>query len=145
MPGVRILVTGGRDYTDADRVEAELKSAVAARLGAGVDPSQVVLVHGDAPGLDRLAAAAAKRLGFQVEAHPADWTGPCRPTCPSHRRRRRDGTDYCPAAGVYRNAEMVELGADLAIVFPGGKGTADCARRIRAAGIAVREVARLAA
>ena len=146
----RILVTGGRDYTDAERVEAELRAAVEARLGPSADPSLVVLVHGAAAGLDRLADAAALRLGFHVEAHPADWTGPCRPSCPapprpSHRRRRRDGTDYCPAAGAYRNAEMVELGADLAIIFPGGRGTADCARRIRAAGIAVREVARLAA
>lgn len=135
MRNFRILVTGGRDYADAERVEAELRSAVKARLGAVTDPSQIVLVHGDASGLDRLAAAAAKRLGFQVEPHPADWAGLCRPTCPPHRRRRRYGSDYCPAAGAYRNAEMVELGADLALVFPGGRGTTDCARRIRAAGI----------
>jgi predicted Rossmann-fold nucleotide-binding protein len=40
---------------------------------------------------------------------------------------------------------MVELGADLAIVFPGGRGTADCARRIRAAGIEIHEVRQIAA
>ena len=137
---LRLLVTGGRDYADATRVEAELQMAIEARLGPGADPSRVVLVHGDAGGLDRLAAAAAKRLGFQVEPHRPHWTGPCRPTCPPHRRRRRDGSDYCPAAGVYRNAEMVELGADLALVFPGGRGTADCARRIRVAGIEVLEI-----
>ena len=136
----RILVTGGRDYADAERVEVELTAAVEARLGPGTDPGSVVLVHGDASGLDRMAAAAARRLGFQLEAHPADWSGPCRPDCPDHRRRRRDGTSYCPAAGVYRNAEMVELGADLALVFPGGRGTADCSGRIRAAGIEVRHV-----
>ena len=137
----RILVTGGRDYADTARVEVELRAAVEARFGSGVDPGRVVLVHGDASGLDRLAAAAARRLGFQVEPHPAAWTDPCRATCsPHHRRRRQDGTDYCPAAGVYRNAEMVELGCDLALVFPGGSGTADCARRIRAAGFPVQEV-----
>ena len=150
MASLRILVTGGRDYADAARVEAELAAAVEARLGPGADPGTVVLVHGDASGLDRLAAVAGKRLGFQVEPHPADWAGPCRPTCPappttSHRRQRRDGTDWCPAAGVYRNAEMVELGADLAIVFPGGRGTADCARRIRPAGIEIHEVGQIAA
>ena len=138
---VRILVTGGRDYADAERVEIELRAAVEVHLGPGVDPSRIVLVHGDAHGLDRLAAAAARRLGFQVEPHSAAWSAPCRATCsPHHRRRRWDGTDHCPAAGVYRNEEMVELGADLAIVFPGGSGTADCARRIRAAGFPVQEV-----
>ncbi|MDA8313082.1 MAG: SLOG family protein [Actinomycetota bacterium] len=115
----RVLVTGGRDYADAALVELELRAAVEVHLGPGYDPARVVLVHGDVSGLDRLVAAAARRLGFQVEPHPAAWISPCRATCPPHRRRRRDGTDYCPAAGVHRNAQMVSLGADFALVFPG--------------------------
>ena len=146
MSTFRILVTGGRHYADAARVELELRAAVDVHLGPGYDPANVVLVHGDASGLDRLAAAAAERLGFRVEPHPAAWTAPCRTTCPPHhRRRRRDGTDYCPAASVYRNAQMVELGCHLALVFPGGDGTADSARRIRAAGIEVHEVGQFTA
>ena len=135
MNGLRILVTGGRDYTDVVAVEVALQRVVLERLGPVADAGQVTVVHGDAGGLDRLAGAVAHRLGFAVEAHPADWVAPCRPTCPPHRRRRRDGVAYCPAAGVYRNALMVELGADVALVFPGGRGTQDCVRRIRAAGI----------
>ena len=150
MPAFRILVTGGRDYADAERVEEALASVLEELAGTGIEPGKVVLVHGAASGLDRLAAAVARQLGLQVEAHPADWRAPCRSSCPappspSHRRRRRDGTDYCPAVGVYRNADMVALGADLGLVFPGGNGTADCARRMRAAGIQVREIGRLAA
>lgn len=160
MSNFRILVTGGRDYADAGQVESVLSGVLEELVATGLGPSQVVLVHGAASGLDRLAAAAAHRLGLQVEAHPADWAGPCRPSCqspsgpspsdqspsgPSHRRRRQDGTDYCPAAGAYRNDDMVALGADLALVFPGGRGTADCARRIRAAGIEMRAVGGIAA
>ena len=141
MAALRILVTGGRDYDDADRVETALRSVLETVLGPEPATNQVVLVHGDAPGLDRLAGAVAARLGLAVEAHPADWAGPCRPTCPPHRRRRFDGSDYCPAAGVYRNAAMVELGADVAVAFTGGRGTSDCVRRIKAAGITLLEVA----
>ena len=140
MAALRVLVTGGRDYADTARVESALRSVIESLLGPDPETSQVVIVHGDAPGLDRLAGAVATRLGLAVEAHPADWASPCRPTCPPHRRRRHDGTDYCPAAGVYRNAEMVEGGADIAVAFPGGHGTADCVRRIQSAAIALVEV-----
>ncbi len=39
------------------------------------------------------------------------------------------------SAGPARNRRMVEFGADLAVAFPGGSGTADCVKRIKAAGI----------
>ncbi len=34
-----------------------------------------------------------------------------------------------------------DLGADLVLAFPGGRGTADCVRRARGPGIEVLEVA----
>lgn len=50
---------------------------------------------------------------WHIERHPAEWDAPCRGTCrPGCRRRRRDGTGYCSAAGGYRNTKMVTLGAD---------------------------------
>lgn len=80
---------------------------------------------------------------WPTEEHPADWTAPCRDTCGKrdHRRPGRGGVEYCPAAGDYRNQEMVDAGADVCLAFfkhgARNAGTADCARRAKAAGITV--------
>ena len=106
----RVIVCGGRNYRDRNRV-----AAVLGRLDPGTD----IIVHGGAPGADRLAADVAAERGFAVEEHPADWD--------------RHGK----AAGPIRNQQMLDAGADLVIAFPGGRGTADMKRRARAAGVAV--------
>lgn len=135
----RILVTGSRKFADH---EVALTALSAVRWEFGPD---FVVVHGGADGADRLLAEMAEARGIETEAHAADWPGPCRDTCrPGHRRKRRDGSTYCPAAGDYRNQAMVDLGADLMLAFlvtpsvSPCKGTRDCARRAKAAGIPVR-------
>jgi hypothetical protein len=54
----------------------------------------------------------------------------------------RNGTDYCPAAGDYRNQVFVDMRpvVALACLVPGFKcnGTRDCAARAEAARIPVR-------
>lgn len=130
---VRVIVTGSRALTDAALVEGAL-TAARCRFA----PQPIVVVHGGADGADELADVLAPTLGMTIERWPADWTGPCRPTCrPGHRRLRQDGAEYCPAAGNYRNQEMVDAGADLVIGFPVGEstGTRDCLRRAKRAGI----------
>jgi hypothetical protein len=141
MTDFRVIVTGGRNFNK----EWVVFDALAEVYHSLPDSTHMVVVHGDAGGADAAASLWAKsweRTGHNVheEPHAAAWSAPCRATCPPHRRRRYDGTSFCPAAGVYRNGEMVELGADLGLVFPGDRGTADCARRISAAGIAIRYV-----
>ncbi len=131
----RILVTGSRRFGDYDLALTVL-SEVRWEFGP-----HFVLVHGGAPGADLLLKEMAEARGIETEPHAADWAGPCRATCkPGHRRRRRDGSEYCPAAGNYRNQLMVDLGADLVIAFPIGEstGTRDCIRRAEAARIPVR-------
>jgi YspA, cpYpsA-related SLOG family len=136
----RLLVTGSRNWTDELVIGQQLD---AARLELGNGP--VVLVHGDARGVDRLAARIWSSWGLPVEAHPADWRGPCKVTCsPNHRRAKSLGmAKVCPAAGLYRNAEMVELGADLCLAFilDGSPGATKCAALARKRGIRVRTVA----
>lgn len=130
----RLLVTGSRRHTDGALIRQGLREA-GARLGR-----DTVLVHGAATGADALAAEVWARWGLPVEGHSADWTGPCRPQCRSgHRKPRRDGSTYCPAAGNYRNAEMVRLGADLCVAFPLGRsqGTRDCMEQAALAGIEI--------
>lgn len=87
------------------------------------------------------------------EARPADWTGLCRPTCkPGHRQPGRNGgRSYCPAAGDYRNEDMVaeEPVPNLCLAFVdecakpscrqpkphGTHGAIDCASGAERAGI----------
>lgn len=76
-------------------------------------------------------------------AYPADWVS-CSRICPDepHRKTRDDGTEYCPLAGHARNQDMVDDGAHLWIAFPtpSSRGTWDCVKRAKAAGIKVRVV-----
>lgn len=108
-----MAVTGGRDFTDIERVRSALSS---------LEPRPTLLIHGAAQGADSLAAQVAAEMGILIEAHPADWD--------KHRR----------AAGPIRNAEMVARRPDLLLAFPGGKGTANMTRQAIAAGIPVRQV-----
>lgn len=109
---MRVIVCGGRKFEDRARVFAALD------LAHGRRPITTV-VHGDAPGADRLAKEWAQAREVEQEAHPADW--------------KKLG----PVAGPVRNDRMASRGADGCIAFPGGTGTADMCRRAQAAGIPV--------
>lgn len=114
---IRVLVCGGRDYRDADRMAREL-DAIHAQFGIAM------VIHGGAPGADSLAVVWAKSqpnvatLGF----YP-NWGMEGR------------------AAGPLRNARMLAEGKpDLVLAFPGGRGTDDMKRRARDARIPLIEV-----
>jgi YspA, cpYpsA-related SLOG family len=103
---MRVLVTGGRDFSNR-----ELLFEILDRLHAA--HTFTVLIHGDANGADRLAGEWGVARGVTVEAHPADWK--------KHGR----------AAGPIRNQKMLEENLDLVVAFPGGRGTADMVRKAR--------------
>jgi hypothetical protein len=140
---LRVLVTGSRSWTDAELLHAALLECWFDAMQLGADG--ITVVHGGAPGADTLAdlwAVGHQGLGVVSEPHPAVWAE-CAADCqPGHRRRRRDGTEYCPTAGHRRNQLMVDLGAAVCVAFPttGSTGTWDCVRRAERAGIDVRRV-----
>jgi YspA, cpYpsA-related SLOG family len=157
----RVLVTGGRNYADGPRVHAELNRLyleVACHWLWTTGPvDTLVVTHGAARGADSFADSWAADLesrnnepdrpfAVQNDPCPADWSGPCQATCPpNHRRPAGHGGSYCPAAGVYRNAAMLDgpIGhlPNLCLAFPGGNGTADMVRRAARAGVPIRQVA----
>ena len=114
---MRVLVCGGRNYSDRDRVNAVLDKLNA---DAGVD----VVIHGAARGADDMADRWAFSCGIDVEMYPADW--------------ENQGS----FAGPMRNTRMLNEGKpDLVIAFPGGRGTADMVKKARRAGVQVVEIA----
>lgn len=108
---MRILVTGSREWDDEDSIESALWNAWC-DLG-NPDCDRVTLVHGACPtGADSLAASIARKVGMNVEEHPADW---------SQGRK----------AGPERNAAMVALGADVCLAFIGDCTSPRCHREDR--------------
>lgn len=113
---MRVIVCGGRDYSDHERLTRELERVWRKHPTA-------TLVHGGASGADTLAGIWASRRGIAVEIHPARWD--------LHGR----------AAGPRRNAELAALPNVLGVVaFPGGRGTADMISRARSRGIPVHQI-----
>lgn len=149
----RVIVTGSRDWSDRRAVWGALRGAW---QEAAFGP--LIVVHGACPsGADAEAAAWVEMVsgyGAQVVAEPwrALWDL-CGPDCADgdgHRVRRRagdrlhpgDSATYCPTAGPRRNAAMVSVGAAQVLAFleprAANRGTRNCIKLARAAGIPVR-------
>jgi hypothetical protein len=119
---VYVVICGSRYWTDRERIKSVLYEL----------PSDAVVIHGAARGVDTIAGEEAKALELSVIGVPADWDG------------------YGKSAGGIRNQQMLEMllrarfWADdvLVIAFhedPNlGKGTRDMVRRAREANIEVK-------
>jgi hypothetical protein len=119
---MRVIVCGSRRWTDARRIRRVLRTL----------PGGTEIVHGDAPGADRIAGRIAGELGLSVRAVPAEWGR------------------YGKAAGPIRNARMLEeFGPiDLVLAFhddffrSNSKGTKDMVRQALLRRVPVRIVGR---
>jgi hypothetical protein len=113
VAGMRLLVCGGRDFSDT---ESAYKVLDAMHRALGID----VLIEGNARGADRIAGYWARRNGVANLKFPADWGA------------------HGKAAGPIRNQQMLDEGKPTHILaFPGGRGTADMVRRAKGAGLQV--------
>ena len=114
---MKVLVTGGRWYADAERLDAVLDELHAKH-------EIQLIIHGDYDtGADSLADRWARRNGVFVARYPANFV--------AHGR----------SGGPRRNQAMIDFGRpDLVVAFPGGTGTADTKKRAWSADIEVMEV-----
>lgn len=129
---MRVVVTGGRSYSDTKRVFAVLDELHARR-------PITALIEGEASGLDVRAKAWARQRGVLSVPFPAPWGDIDHPGAVV--RYRRDGTAHDAAAGGRRNQQMIDEGRpDFGFVFPGGTGTADMRARLVAAHIEFEDV-----
>lgn len=108
MP-IRILVTGDREWACLGIAESVVTRLVA-RFG-----SEIVIVHGGAKGVDLAFELAAREQELATEVHEVDWE------------------KYGRKAGPLSNQEMVDRGAELAVVvhrdLAGSRVAKDCVRR----------------
>lgn len=112
----KVLVFGGRDWN-------KRKVTYAALDQLDKQYSFSAVIDGMARGADELAFDWALSRGVKTERYKADWD------------------KYGKAAGPIRNQQMLDEGLpDVAVAFPGGRGTADMAARCEAAGIKVHYV-----
>lgn len=120
MNEFRVLVCGGREYDNRERLRRTLDAALKAAQSAG---KVAVIIHGNARGADLLADQYARERSLKVLSFPADWN--------LHGRR----------AGPIRNIKMLtESQPHVIIAFKGGNGTAHMVRIGKEAGVPVYEV-----
>lgn len=113
---MRLLVCGGRDYDDRKSFDLAM-SLYDTKLGISV------IIHGGAPGADRMADVWAQKHDIPCFRFPAQWR------------------KYGKPAGAIRNRQMIEIGLpDAVLAFPGGDGTADMVNKAKRSGITVYEV-----
>ncbi len=126
---MRVLVCGGRAYSDEQHVFSTLDALA---------PAPTLIIHGDAGklihrdnqktgwiGADKIAGRWAELRKVPVHAFPARWD------------------IYGNRAGPIRNQVMIDRGLpDLVVSFPGHLGTEDMKRRAIRAGIEVREISK---
>lgn len=112
---MKVLVCGGRDYDDLNKVEAVLDDVLASY-------GTFLLIQGGARGADKMAKEWALEKGLPCCTYHAPW-------------------GVGKRAGAVRNGWMVKYGSpDLVIAFPGGCGTKDMVWKALQAGIKVMEI-----
>ena len=113
---MRVLICGGRDFTDRAELYAELD-----RLHAEYVFGTVIV--GGVHGADALAIEWAQARGIATQAFTAD--------------RGAFGRKF----GPLRNARMLAEGRpDLVVAFPGGRETANLVKQAKSAGVWVLNV-----
>jgi hypothetical protein len=131
---MKILVCGGRDFSDADLL-CKFLNQLHAKTGF------TSLAHGAAKGADSLAKSWARAKGIREFGYPAPWDDVTLQG--SVIRHHPDGRPYNAAAGRLRNQWMLDVERpDMVVAFPGGKGTAHMVKIAREAGVPVVEVTR---
>jgi len=125
---MRLLICGGRTFSDMMRLHMGILQ-VCDMMGRRLS----VVIHGDAPGADRLAQAWCEFNGVPSERYPADWSNI---TVPGAVLRFGRHGMYNARAGIDRNQRMLdEARPDAYLAMPGGTGTADMVHRCRQAGL----------
>lgn len=118
---MKILVCGGRDYHNKDKIYSVLYDYAECTDEYPLGKNIVTIIAGGAKGADSIAADWAITTWNRLLEFPANWDL------------------HGGSAGPIRNKRMLEEGQpDLVLAFPGGRGTANMIAQARKAGVPVR-------
>lgn len=148
---MRVLITGGRDYADREKLyqildaiqhygtawqPGERRFMVYEDNGCETPTSEWwgeidTVIHGHCPtGADQFADDWGLERQIATERYEADWDN--LDAVPALIRKNSTGKFYNALAGFQRNTRMVMIGRPhLGIICPGGDGTAHCAGELR--------------
>jgi hypothetical protein len=116
---IRIIIAGGRDFADRQRLEAAVD-----KLTAALDRHQIEIVSGMARGADKLGWEYADRRGLSRTPFPADW-----------------GNQPRHVAGYLRNEVMAWYSSHLIAFWDGkSRGTQHMVELAKREGLDVRIV-----
>lgn len=118
-PAFKVIIAGGRDFANYELLKVKCNHY----LKNISKTHQIIIVSGTAKGADKLGERYAKEMGYQIEAHAADWDL------------------YGKKAGYLRNEEMSKCSQAL-IAFHDGqsKGTGHMIDLARKQNLLVRVV-----
>ena len=138
---MKILVCGGRDFADVKPFDKDSKARkehafvqrtlmeIISKYSKYYDPNDnwlptdIIIITGDARGVDTSAYDFAVHNYCAYKGYPADWN------------------KFGKRAGPIRNLQMLdEEKPDLVVAFPGGKGTEHMVKIARGRGIKVKEI-----
>ncbi len=126
MSEFRVLVCGGRDYTDIITGGEIVREALSTLFLNPPEKRDVVLITGCAKGADRIPI-------LLYEGEEDEWGGLL--------KFPADWEKHGKSAGPIRNQQMLKEGKpNLVIAFPGGKGTAHMVSIAKKAGVEVFSV-----
>ena len=122
MRDKRIIIAGNRNYEDKKKI-----FEVCFNILKNEYPSEIEIVHGNAPGVDRIGKDFAKQIDVPHIPFPAKWKDFSKPC------KMKNGKygEYNVLAGFNRNEKMAEYG-NVLIAFWDGKeksGTKDMIER----------------
>lgn len=110
------VITGGRDlYPNFAYIDESLSVL---KVDGRFPPDLVIRLGACPTGVDLMVELFCIARGIKYQRYPAKWDL------------------YGKSAGPIRNRDMI-IGADICCSFPGGKGTADCRRAAKDAGVRV--------
>lgn len=95
MAEFRVLIAGGRDFTDEVLLQVKMDRFLEELSKRGDD---IIVVSGGARGADKLGEAYAVAKGYKIEQYLPDWNA------------------FGKAAGFIRNTAMVKV-ADAVVAF----------------------------
>lgn len=116
-PVRKLLITGSRDWNN----RVVMDRALFSYWYEADRPSDIVLIHGNANGADKMAAQVWAKQGFAVRAVPADWE------------------TFGKRAGIMRNLAMLNEEPEhvLAFIKNNSPGASHCAAEAERRGIPV--------